>query len=125
MAYKKKITGEQFIEDIINFELKPYGVNYDYVNSEYNTDVNDGVHENWYNKYVFHNYSEFFEWKKYFFEHYKDWRPMRDWRRTVVEREFNFCNFMWGLSYDFDWKTLEDCKSCSPDVYDLVFNKKK
>ena len=31
MAYVKKITAEQFVKDVIDFELKPYGINYEYI----------------------------------------------------------------------------------------------
>ena len=31
MAYVKKITIDQFIRDVIDFELKPYGINFEYI----------------------------------------------------------------------------------------------
>ena len=31
MAYIKKITADQFIRDVIDFELKPYGINFEYI----------------------------------------------------------------------------------------------
>lgn len=130
MAYKK-ISGNEFIKDVIDFELKKFGIGYDYLMSlpempldESKIDPNVEYRDRWFQRYCFDSFEEFLEWKIYFFEHFKDYAPKRDWKRKRVEDSFGWMNLMYGLktNYDFD---LHMKKCDDVDVYDMVYGKNR
>ena len=130
MAYVKKITTDQFIRDVIDFELKPYGINFEYIlnlpkkpENEDDIDPNVEYQDKWYVRYKFNNFNEFNEFRKYFYEHWKDYAPKRKWTKDILYREFEWFNLQYGLDtgYDFD-EHLH--KKNADDMYKKVFESK-
>ena len=110
MAYTKKITADQFVRDVINFELKPYGIDFDYILSlpkkpenKENIDPNVEYQNHWYSRYKFHTFEEFNAFRRYFYEHFKDYAPKYRWKKEVIYEEFEYFNFMYGLATDYDF----------------------
>ena len=102
MAYIKKITTDQFIRDVIDFELKSYGINFDYIlnlpkkpKDDKDVDPNVEYQDWWYSRYKFNNFDEFNEFRRYFYEHWKDYAPKRDWKKCIVDREFEWFNLQY------------------------------
>lgn len=131
MAYRKKISDHEFLRDVISFELKKFGIDYDYLMSlpewpEDRSMIDPDVEyrNDWYQRYCFDTFDEFLAWKVYFFEHWKDHAPARCWKRSIVEREFEWCNLMYGLktNYDFD---LHLRRKEEIDVYNKVYGNLK
>ena len=110
MAYIKKITSDQFIRDVIDFELKPYGINFEYIlnlpkepKNKDEIDPNVEYQDNWFSKYKFHNFDEFNAFRQYFYEHWKDYAPQRYWKKYTLYREFEWFNLQYGLATDYDF----------------------
>jgi hypothetical protein len=131
MAYIKKISGNQFSKDVINFMLKKYNVTYDDIKNLPNRpdDVSIGddsvaYSDNWFRFYVFDNFEEYIAYKEYFYVHYKEYAPKRNWKRRHVDDTFNGFDMMYGLkvNYDFDehWNRIKEI-----DMYTKVFGKNK
>lgn len=135
MAYVKKLTAKEFTKDIVDFMLKKYGIGYDYIislpktpdNSE-EIDPDMEYQEGWFQRYTFDSYDEYMAYKEYFFSHWKDYAPIRDWRLSEIEREFAAFNLMYGLktNYEIDNNTYfdEDWKN-NKVVYEKFYGKKK
>ena len=131
MAYSKKISDEQFVKDNIDFMLKPYGIGYDYINNlpkkpkdKNEVDPNVEYQDDWYMRYKFHSIDEHRAWRKYFYEHWKDWKPQRCWRKYDVYRTFEWFNLQWGLATDYEYEN-SDYQRIADEVYDEVFGSKK
>lgn len=127
MAYVKKITKDQFIRDVIDFELKPYGINFEYIlnlpkkpKNKDEIDPNIEYQDNWFSRYQFKTFDEFNAFRKYFYEHWKDCATKINWKKDILHREFEWFNFHYGLSIGYDlaehlYKKNED------DMYEKVF----
>lgn len=100
----KKINKRQFVVDIINKELSivngPHFDSFD--------DLSKWANENkhWFLDYSFKTKEQFFELKKYFYEHFYDYKPKRTPKRDMYEI-FNWFMFMYGLKYDFEYEYNE------------------
>ena len=110
MAYIKKITADQFIRDVIDFELKPYGINFEYIlnlpkepKNKDEIDPNVEYQDKWFSKYKFHSFDEFNAFRQYFYEHWKDYAPQRHWKKDTLYREFEWFNLQYGLATDYDF----------------------
>lgn len=130
MGYVKKISGEEFSIDVINFMLKKYNITYDDIKNL--PDRPDDVErvdnsvpykDNWFQYYTFDTFEEYIAYKEYFYERYKDYAPRRRWTRRIVEDTFNGFDFMYGLmiKYDFEdhWTLTKEI-----DIYTKVFGEK-
>lgn len=131
MAYTKKITGKQFVKDVINFELKKFGIDYDYLMSlpewpddKSKIDPNIEYRNDWFQRYCFDSFDEFLSWKVYFFKHWKDYAPKTNWKRSTVERGFEWFNLMYGLKTNYEFELHKNRKK-ELDVYAQVYGKKK
>lgn len=131
MAKYKKISEKQFVKDVIDFELKKYGIGYDYVTSlpkrplnDDEADPNTEYQDDWFRRYAFDSFEEFNAWREYFYERYKDWQPQRNWRKILVDREFEWFNLMWGLATNYDFDEHMNSKA-KDDMFARVFRKKK
>ena len=129
MAYVKKITAEQFVKDVIDFELKPYGINYEYIlklpkmpKDRENADPNIEYQDGWVSRYKFNTFEEFNAFRQYFYEHWKDLAPKRKWTRDTIYREFEWFNLMYGLATDYDFDE-HLYKKKADDIYKRVFGK--
>ena len=131
MANIKKLSDEEFEYYIVNKELEKYGVTVDDIKKlprmpEDRSFADDSViyWENWFQKYSFDSFEEFIAWKEYYFERYKDWKPKRMWRRSDVERHFNWHNMQIGLTYNYDFdEHMKRDKEI--DMFKKVFGKNK
>ena len=130
MAYKKKIDLAQFIKDCVDFELKPYGVGWEYIanlpeqpTNEDDVDPNAIYKSNWYNKFKFKTTDDYIALKKYFYEHWKDYAPRYDWRKFTLDKNFGWFILQYGLSYDFDYQDLLEADK-ENDIYKIVYIKK-
>ena len=84
MAYVKKITTDQFIRDVIDFELKPYGINFEYIlnlpkepKNKDEIDPNIEYQDKWFSRYKFKTFDEFNAFRKYFYERWKDYSKLK------------------------------------------------
>ena len=130
MAYVKKITTDQFIRDVIDFELKPYGINFEYIlnlpkepKNKDEIDPNIEYQDKWFSRYKFKTFDEFNAFRKYFYEHWKDYSPKRKWTKDILYRAFECFNLQYGLAtgYDFDEHLY---KKNTDDMYEKVFGSK-
>ena len=130
MAYVKKITTDQFIRDVIDFELKPYGINFEYIlnlpkesKNKDEIDPNIEYQDKWFSRYKFKTFDEFNAFRKYFYEHWKDYSPKRNWTKDILYRAFECFNLQYGLAtgYDFDEHLY---KKNADDMYAKVFGPK-
>lgn len=102
----KKISARQFILDCINKQ-------YELANSPMHFDTFDDLaayskeHREWYNEYKFQNPNQYLTFKKYFEEHFYDWKPKSISKRMMRE-QFAWFNLQYGFGLDFDYKLLED-----------------
>ena len=71
--YKKKITTDEFIKLIVDKELELVGapIRYDDLIG------NEEKYPHWYQDYSF-KLDEYLEWKKFYFDHFYDWKPKRE-----------------------------------------------
>ena len=131
MAYVKKITAEQLIRDVIDFELKTNGIDYEYIlnlptqpknKNEINPDIE--YQDGWYSRYKFNNFDEFNAFRQYFYEHWKDYASKRLWTKDIISREFEWFNLQFGLAtgYDFDDHMY---KKNADDMYKKVYKSNK
>ena len=111
MAYVKKITTDQFIRDVIDFELKPYGINFEYIlnlpkepKNKDEIDPNVEYQDEWFSRYKFHSFDEFNAFRQYFYEHWKDYAAQRYWKKDILYREFEWFNLQYGLATNYDFK---------------------
>lgn len=130
MAYVKKITTDQFVRDLIDFELKPYGINFEYIlnlpkepKNKDEIDSNIEYQDKWFSRYKFKTFDEFNAFRKYFYEHWKDYSPKRNWTKDILYRAFECFNLQYGLAtgYDFDEHLY---KKNADDMYEKVFGSK-
>ena len=131
MAYVKKITTDQFFRDVIDFELKPYGINFEYIlnlpdepKNKDEIDPNIEYKDKWFLRYQFKTFDEFNAFRKYFYEHWKDYAPKRNWKKHIIYMAFELFNFNYGLAtgYDFDEHLY---KKNADDMYKKVFGSNK
>ena len=127
MAYVKKITKDQFIRDVIDFELKPYGINFEYIlnlpkepKNKDEIDTNIEYQDNWFSRYQFKTFDEFNAFRKYFYEHWKDCATKINWKKDILNREFEWFNFHYGLSIGYDLAE-HLYKKNADDMYEKVF----
>ena len=127
MAYVKKITTDQFIRDVIDFELKPDGINFEYIlnlpkepKNKDEIDPNIEYQDNWFSRYQFKTFDEFNAFRKYFYEHWKDCATKINWKKDILYREFEWFNFNYGLSIGYDLAE-QLYKKKADDMYKKVF----
>lgn len=108
MAYVKKISGEQFIFDVIMKELEIVGSGLSFKNPK-ELEEWKKEHPKWFTEYEFSTKEQYYEWRDYFYSHFYDWQPKRV-KKKEMEREFRWCNLCWGLKYGFDYEELYDEK---------------
>ena len=127
MAYVKKITTDQFIRDVIDFELKPYGINFEYIlnlpkepKNKDEIDPNIEYQDKWFSRYKFKTFDEFNAFRKYFYEHWKDCATKINWKKDILYREFEWFNFNYGLSIGYDLAE-HLYKKNADDMYKKVF----
>lgn len=97
--YKKKITTDEFIKLIVDKELEIVGapIRYDDLIG------NEKQYPNWYQVYSF-KLDQFLEWKKFYFDHFYDWKPKRV---KDIKRYFSWHSLQYGLKYDFPYEVLQ------------------
>ena len=82
MAYVKKLTGEEFSYAVVDFMLKKYNIDHNYIKNlptkpsnpddiDPNTEYQDG----WYQRYTFDSFEEYLAYKEFFYEKYKEFKP--------------------------------------------------
>ena len=127
MAYVKKITTDQFIRDVIDFELKPYGINFEYIlnlpkepKNKDEIDPNIEYQDKWFSRYKFKTFDEFNAFRKYFYEHWKDCATKINWKKDILYREFEWFNLNYGLSIGYDLAG-HLYKKNADDMYKKVF----
>lgn len=104
--YKKKISGEQFALDCIKKEFEIIGKPKDWSTFKELCEWSK-LEENrkWFSDNEFETPEQYYEWKKYFMEHFYDWQPKRV-SKAQAEREFSWFNLQYGLKYSFDYQLL-------------------
>lgn len=106
MAYVKKISGSQFLFDIIQKELDIVGSGLKFKDfNEFVEWARQPEHDHWFSDYEFANKEQFYEWKRYFYDHFYDWQPKRV-KKKQLDREFAWVNLQYGLKYGFDYREL-------------------
>ena len=131
MSYRKKISDKEFVRDVIDFELKKYGIDYDYVNNlpkkpTDGTEIDPSVEyqDSWYSRYTFDSIDEFRAFRKYFYEHCKDWLPKHMWKKDLIYREFEWFNLQFGLATKYEYE-FKDYQKIADEIWKEVFGKKK
>lgn len=104
MAYKKKLTDNEFVELVINKELEIAGADMRYADIVKLT-KDEQQKMQWWTKYTFKTLEQFLEWRQFFYDHFYDWQP-KSVKKSVMEREFQWWNLQWGLKYDFDYEEI-------------------
>ena len=100
--YKKKISGEQFALDCINKE-------FEIINNPLHWDTFEELAEwtklpenkHWYSDNAFTKREQYDAWKKFFLEHFYDWKPKYMGKREA-ERQFSWFSLNYGFKYDFE-----------------------
>jgi len=88
------ISDDKLVRDCINKELKPYGVDYQYVID--NPRIGD---ISWYHYYTFNSEKEYLKWKKYCLRKIKRAHPyLQD---VYIQRKFGWFDLMWGLRHTY------------------------
>ena len=87
-------------------------------------DPNTEYQDDWFRRYTFDDFEEFNAWREYFYGRYKDWQPQRNWRKILVDREFDWFNLMWGLATNYDFDEHMKLKG-EDDMFARVFGKGK
>ena len=105
MAYKKKISGDQFLLDVIQKELDIVGAGVHFDSAEELIEWGK-QHPTWYKDYEFKTIEQFYEWREYFYEHFYEWKPKRV-KKSEMEEHFRWFNFQYGLKYGFDYKLIK------------------
>lgn len=111
--YKFKKDNSEVLKMIINKELKPYGVDYDYVREH--PVIED---EEWWRHYTFKSEKDYLKWKKYSINVIRR-HLTRDKRRA--RQEFVWIDLCYGLRHDYRKMTEERyqyLKSLPLDQYD-------
>ena len=130
MAYVKKLTGEEFSYAVVDFMLKKYNIDHNYIKNlptkpsnpddiDPNTEYQDG----WYQRYTFDSFEEYLAYKEFFYEKYKEFKPKHRWRKRDVEEYFHSFDLMYGLKWNYDYdehrKRIDE-----NDTYSKIFGKK-
>ena len=104
MAYKKKLTDNEFVELIIDKELEIAGADMRYADIIKLT-KDEQQKMQWWTKYTFKTLEQFLEWRQFFYDNFYDWQP-KSVKKSTMEREFQWWNLQWGLKYDFDYEEI-------------------
>ena len=125
----KKISIDEFYYDCIDFMLKKFGIDHNYIKSlpkkpADGTEV-PGVEyqDGWYQRYTFDSFDEYAEFKRYFYRHWKDYQPKTRWKKHIIDESFRWFNLLYGLRYNYDFDEhmkLDD----ELDVYKEIYSKK-
>lgn len=118
MAYKKKLTSEEFVKTIIDKELEivDADIRYDDI---IKLPKEEQEKLKWWSKYSFKTFEQFEEWKEFFYEKFYDWQP-KSISKEMMKKEFSWINLMWGLKYDFPYEIIEFFKDpCFKKAYDF------
>lgn len=104
MAYVKKISDEQFYLDVVNKELEiAGGPQFDSWNELCRwTQLN----KEWFCIWAFDTKEQFLEFKRYYYNHFYDWKPKRYTKRDR-EQMFSGFIFIYGLKTNFEYKYEE------------------
>lgn len=130
MAYVKKMTGEEFSYTIIDFMLKKYNIDHNYIknlpkkpNNPDDVDSNIEYQDGWYQRYTFDSFEEYLAYKEFFYEKYKEFKPKSRWRKRDVEEYFHSFDLMYGLKLNYGYD--EHSKRVDEnDTYSKIFGKK-
>lgn len=85
---------EKFLKKIINKQLKPYKVTYDYVK---NNPKIEG--EDWWYYYTFNREKDYLKWKKYTIKQIKKYYPYLNDKKVL--QQFGLIDLMWGLRHNY------------------------
>ena len=108
MIHKKKISSDQFLEDIINKELSIVGaeVTFKDLVEDSSLPIEDQKYQNWFNIFQFQTPQQFLEWKEYVLEHFYDWQPKYLYNKRRLQEEFSWINLQYGLSLAFPYQDI-------------------
>lgn len=103
---KSKISDKQFLLDCINKEFEVIG------SPEHFDTFEDLVsyaeeHPKWYSENKFIIPDQYLIWKKYYEEHFYDWKPKRISKRMMRE-QFAWFNLEYGFALGFDYNLIKD-----------------
>lgn len=94
MKINKKLTEEEALRLIINYQLKPYGVDIDYVK------LHPTINEfEWFYHYTFKTKQQYNRWKFFSYEMLK--RCMPHLPKKEIAKEFSMIDLMWGLRHEY------------------------
>lgn len=112
MALKKKISADQFLEDIINKELSIIGVQLTFkdILADHQLPENEQKYHSWYQDFAFKTPEQFLEWKNYVLEHFFDWQPKYLFNKRRLNEEFSWINLQYGLSLDFPYQDIYEAE---------------
>lgn len=94
LYYRNRKSKDEIIRLIINKQLKPYKVDYDYVIK--NPQING---EDWFRYYRFNNEKEFEKWKRYSIKLLK--RHVTQGSEEIANREFSMIDLYCGLMHNY------------------------
>ena len=108
MALKKKISADQFLEDIINKELSIIGVQLTFkdILADHQLPKDEQKYHSWYQDFTFKTPEQFLEWKNYVLEHFFDWQPKYLCSKRRLNEEFSWINLEYGLALDFPYEEI-------------------
>ena len=130
MAYVKKITGEEFSYAVVDFMLKKYNIDHNYIKNlpqkpTNPDDINPNVEyqDGWYQRYTFDSFDEYLAYKEFFYEKYKEFKPKKRWRKRDVEEYFHSFDLMYGLKWNYSYEEHRKLVEQN-DTYSKIFGKK-
>ena len=94
LYYRNRKSKDEIVRLIINKQLKPYKVDYDYVIK--NPQING---EDWFRYYRFNNEKEFEKWKRYSIKLLK--RHVTQGSEEIANREFSMIDLYYGLMHNY------------------------
>lgn len=99
--YVKKISIDEFIKLIVDKELEIANapIRYDDIIA------NQDKYPHWYQDYSFDTIEQYLEWKKFYYDHFYDWKPKRI---KNIDRYFSWHALAYGLKYNFPYEELNN-----------------
>lgn len=92
--FVRELSYDDITRKCVNKELKPYGVDYDYVVA--NPTING---KSWYTYYTFNSETEYLGWKRYCIKQFKKKFPyLKD---EYLERKFTWFDLNYGLRHTY------------------------
>ena len=108
----KKLTDAEFLKLIVDKELEIVGapIRYDDITEDYKLPDSERKLDNWFQDYSFKTPEQYFEWKTFVYDQFKNWSHVR-YSKKWMDEWFSWNTLQYGLSFDFDYSELKEFKN--------------